>query len=365
MNKNINNNYLDKIIQLARSGQLSQATAAIQQALQNAKANTSDLNVNLDQNNLLGQNSKLSEWLNTQQEIAPKRAKIEYPAGAQFLARRYDSHHGSRDYKLYVPSYFAKQNVNQQDWPLVIMLHGCTQDPDDFALGTRMNQLAERFNCLVAYPAQSPNANNNKCWNWFQTTDQQRDQGEPAIIAGLTRSLIEEYAIDQSRVYIAGLSAGGAMAALMGLNYPELFAAVGVHSGLAGGSASDITSAFQAMRQGCDNPSLAIHSTPAQLPRLLIFHGDQDTTVNPVNGKKLIKQWQSHSSPQQYLYREEKNVRYTCQQYIDEQGSIWLEYWQIHGMGHAWSGGSADGSYTDPNGPDVSERLLQFFFEDK
>ena len=175
----------------------------------------------------------------------PTRAPAALPEGAQFLEKAYSNAAGRRPYKLYVPSCYEGQPL-----PLIVMLHGCTQSPDDFAAGTRMNALAEEHACLVAYPGQTPSANSSKCWNWFSPQDQRRDQGEPSLIAGITRQIMSDYAVESRRVYIAGLSAGGAAASIMGAEYPDLYAAVGVHSGLACGSAHDVPSAFAAMRQG-------------------------------------------------------------------------------------------------------------------
>ncbi len=210
-------------------------------------------------------------------------ASTEMPDGAQFLARDFANEAGSRPYKLYVPSGYHGQPV-----PLIVMLHGCTQSPDDFAAGTRMNAAAEAQTCLVAYPGQTSAANMQKCWNWFSEADQRRGTGEPSLIAGITREVMRDYAVDPRRVYIAGLSAGGATAAIMGDAYPDLYAAIGVHSGLACGAARDVTSAFSAMQHG--NGGAPTRSGHARVVPAIVFHGDHDTTVNPRNGDAVVAQ---------------------------------------------------------------------------
>jgi poly(hydroxyalkanoate) depolymerase family esterase len=252
--------------------------------------------------------------------------------------------------------------------PLIVMLHGCTQNPDDFATGTRMNGLAEENTFLVAYPAQSGNANMQRCWNWFQAADQQRGRGEPSIIAGITKQVMDEYEIEEGRVYIAGMSAGGAMAAILGATYPDLYAAVGVHSGLAPGSAHDLSSAFTAMRQG--GPVVAQPENTGQQRKILptiIFHGDGDTTVHPRNGERLLAHLdagnRNGSSPRVNTRRGgvPGGYEYTRFTYKDASGRDLVERWSVHGLGHAWSGGSYPGSYTDPKGPDASAEMLRFF----
>ena len=287
------------------------------------------------------------------------RAPIALPDGAQFGEHVYANQAGSRAYKLYVPS-----GYNDQPLPLVVMLHGCTQSPDDFAAGTRMNDLAEEITFLVAYPAQAQSANASKCWNWFSPADQQRDQGEPSLLAGITRQIMRDFRVEPGRVYIAGLSAGGAAAAIMGATYPDLYAAIGVHSGLACGAASDIPSAFAAMRQGQSDGARAPGRAGRAVPTI-VFHGDRDTTVNPVNSDQVIAQSKAATNCGQPSRpaRRRAGLRYTRTVQTDENGRSVLEQWVLHGAGHAWSGGSAAGSYTEPRGPDASREMMRFFLQ--
>jgi poly(hydroxyalkanoate) depolymerase family esterase len=261
---------------------------------------------------------------------------------------------GTRSYKLYVPSSYT----GTQPVPLVVMLHGCTQDPVDFASGTQMNQLAEEMQCLVVYPAQSKQANMQRCWNWFSAADQTRDQGEPSIIAGITRDVMASHAIDASQVYVAGLSAGGAMATIMGTLYPELYAAVGVHSGLPFASAHDLPSALAAMKGNFGRPKAPGRSIP-----IIVFHGDKDTTVHPANGDELIARGMHHAAKEIVIEpgRVPDGHAYTRTVHQHADGTPHAEQWLIHGAGHAWSGGSSRGSYTDGKGPDASREMMRFF----
>ncbi|QCP14573.1 PHB depolymerase family esterase [Pseudoduganella umbonata] len=277
------------------------------------------------------------------------------PDGARFDSASFTCHAGTRGYKLYVPSTY-KQG---QPVPLVVMLHGCTQDPDDFAAGTRMNQVAEETGCLVAYPCQSQGANSSKCWNWFSAADQQRERGEPAIIAGIARQVMADHSVDPARVSIAGLSAGGAMAVVVGALYPELFHAVGVHSGLPFGSATDLPSALQAMQQGAKGGGRPVASPP-----LIVFHGDKDHTVNRKNGDDVLQHGlvaHEAGTPEVEQAKASGGRKYTRTIHRSKDGRVLAEHWELHGAGHAWAGGSASGSYTDPTGPDASREMVRFF----
>jgi poly(hydroxyalkanoate) depolymerase family esterase len=297
--------------------------------------------------------------------------------GGRFVECSYADQAGTRSYKLYVPSGYSGQEV-----PLIVMLHGCTQDPNDIAAGTRMNALAEEHVFLVAYPAQARDANINKCWNWFKASDQQRGRGEPSLVAGITRQIIDEYNVADGRVYVAGMSAGGAMAVIVADAYPDLYAAVGVHSGLAPGAAHDMPSAFAAMRQGGPAtprryvPTAKATGESARIVPAIVFHGDHDQTVHPRNADQLLEHYctakttgsrdeRGGSTPRGTVRqgRVPGGHAYTRATYRDAAARAIVERWTVHGLGHAWSGGSTSGSYTDPRGPDASAEMVRFFNE--
>ncbi len=414
---------------LTRTGKLAEATALIQQLLQGRGAPgqaqaSSDTTAGAPPRPPLEFGAGLPATLRTglsetlrrlsarakaagagiRGDAALRPAPDPIPEGASFVTASYANGAGTRDYKLYIPGGAAGQRL-----PLIVMLHGCTQTPDDFAAGTRMNALAEERTCFVAYPAQPVSANPSRCWNWFTPGNQQRGAGEPSLIAGITRQIMRDYPVDPQRVYVAGLSAGAAAAAIMGMTYPDLYTAIGVHSGLAFGAASDLPSAFAAMRQGesavadalsslarggadsellstfgdflpafgamepskpaaFDAPSSSAWGTEGRraVPAI-VFHGDQDTTVHARNGDQVIAQ--SRATAAMDLSTKVEHGRapgghaYSRTLHADASGQAILEQWVIHGAGHAWSGGSPSGSFTDPRGPDAAREMLRFFLE--
>ena len=285
---------------------------------------------------------------------ATSRSTVTIPRGGAFTSGSFDSAFGTRSYKLYVP---AVARNSEAYLPLIVMLHGCGQTPDDFARGTGMNALAEEFGFLVLYPAQSGNAHLNRCWNWFKRDDQARGAGEPALIASLTHHVIDEHSVDRAKVSVAGLSAGASAALIIATAYPDIFAAAGVHSGLAVGAAHDAASAAGAMQGG--SPGVR-HD--AQMPTI-IFHGDADRVVNPRNGRFVAIR---ALEPFTNLNRTEKTGRvvdghkFTRTVHRVGKGRPYIEQWVVHGCGHAWSGGHAAGSYTDPTGPDASREMVRF-----
>ena len=297
---------------------------------------------------------------NGRMKVPGYAAKPQPQLPGSWLEGSYANSAGAREYRLYVPSgYRAGQRV-----PLITLLHGGTQTPEDFAAGTRMNELAERHTFLVVYPKQPTSANPMRYWSWFQRAHQQRGAGEPSLIAGITEHVIAEYALDAARVYVAGFSAGAAMAAVMAACYPDLYAAVGVHSGLAYGVASDVASAFKAMKQGAPASG---HAGGKSVP-LIVFHGDGDPTVNLVNAKCLVEGQLRSAGAQSARYQLQNTLvqvpggrECTRSVFSDAGGTPVIEQWIVHGGGHAWAGGSPLGSYTDPLGPDASAELVRFF----
>ena len=294
----------------------------------------------------------------------------ESPTPGTFETLEHSSAFGSRAYKLYAPASVVAQPA------LIVMLHGCTQSASDFAAGTQMNRLAEEHGFLVVYPEQNANANVSKCWNWFQAQDQVRDSGEPGLLAGLVREVALRHQVDSRRIFVAGLSAGAAMAVVLGQTYPELFAGVAAHSGLPYASAHDIPSAMAAMKGGRGlagmgmppsdaAPRRARHAVPT-----IVFHGDRDHTVQHSNGVRIVDEANAAltaerggASVQCRTHRATSpgGRSYTRTVHTDAAGTPQIEAWTVHGAGHAWSGGHASGSYTDGTGPDASAEMVRFF----
>jgi poly(hydroxyalkanoate) depolymerase family esterase len=285
------------------------------------------------------------------------RLRTSLPRGASFRSGSYANDQDKRSYKLYVPA-AAKTAPPSALMPLVVMLHGCGQTPDDFAAGTRMNALAEEFGLLIAYPAQPTGANANRCWNWFKRGDQIRGAGEPALIAGIARMILAEHRADPARVYIAGLSAGGSAANVIAAAYPDVFAAAGVHSGVPAGAAHNSATAFLAMQQGApgDRPTAPVPT--------IVFHGDADPVVNPRNGRYVAARALAALPPLRKVERKGRTPAgrsFTTTTHRAKDGKSFCEHWVVEGGGHAWAGGHPSGSYTDPAGPDASRQMLRFF----
>jgi poly(hydroxyalkanoate) depolymerase family esterase len=267
---------------------------------------------------------------------------------------------------------------------VVCMLHGCTQDPATFAAATAMNEIADRHGFVVIYPAQPSGRNANRCWNWFLPAHQQRGAGEPDLIAGTTQKLIAQESgqtVDPRRVFVAGLSSGGAMALILAACYPDIFAAVAIHSGLPYRSATDLASAFAVMGHAAANTAAdghALHSAMGRRARRLpslVIHGTADRTVAPRNSQHVLAQSMraNHlAAPQRCAHdparpttsqhaRADGGLSYTRNRWIDADGTLMHESIEVQDLAHAWSGGTPGGSYTDPRGPSATEAIWAFF----
>lgn len=340
-----------EVSRLMQSGDLQAATAAIQAALGGAAIHvpTADEDLNV----IDVEAREVGGPAPAQRPPAQPAPTVKPGPSGQFVSASFSNAADKRDYKLYIPPASFTEPL-----PLVVMLHGCTQNPDDFAAGTQMNEAALERGFYVLYPAQTQRANSSRCWNWFKHNHQARGRGEPELLAGMTKDVMSRYNIDPQRVYVAGLSAGGAMAAIVGDAYPELFAAVGVHSGLATGAATSLPAALSAMQTGAA-PGTRTSTTAS--PPTIVFHGDQDATVNPVNGEQVVAASAGSAKSEQQRAHSANGRDYTRRTYKGADGKVVAEHWTVHGAGHAWSGGSARGSYTDGTGPDASAEMLRFF----
>ncbi len=298
-------------------------------------------------------------------------------AAGQFVWREITTSDGTRRYRLYIPASYD----NKRALPLVVMLHGCTQDPDNIARGTRMNAAADAKKFVVAYPEQPPAANALRCWNWFDPANQQRDKGEPALLAAMTREIMRDMKIDPARVYIAGVSAGAAMALTLMYSYPDLYAAIGVHSGIAYGSAGSIAEGMKAMGAGASAPgglgAAAVQAMGARTRPIaaIVFHGGADMVVKAVNGAQVVGQLQDVNRAAGKLRRSATRADspvvtrgttsegYNYSRALHGNGRSSVEHWVVDELGHAWSGGSPDGTYTNAKGPDATAEMIRFFLE--
>lgn len=339
---------------LTQSGNLTEATELIQRALSGSKASTVAPQPPASATPFVIDGIVLNRSVDN----APLNAEIN--AAGDFISGTHTHAGLTRNYKLYVPPKHAGRSL-----PLVVMLHGCTQDPDDFAAGTDMNARARSQGFFVLYPAQSQDGNAQRCWNWFARAHQQRGSGEPALLADMTQSVVKAYGVDAQRVYIAGLSAGGAMADIVAAAYPDIYAAVGVHSGLPRGAATNVAGAFAAMKNGEPATRSTAKIADATVPTI-VFHGDADQTVHPKNGEQVIAavlRRVASNGPALEQGVASGGRSYTRSTYRADTGETVAEHWVANGAGHAWSGGSAKGSYTDAKGPDATGEMLRFFFE--
>lgn len=344
------------VLRLTKAGRLNEATALLQENLGGSRGrspthrNASSARSHSPAGTLdfVRPEKAGAAWTDSDRSATPSTRAVR---GA-FTWHTIANAAGSQRYKLYVPS-----TATERSRPLVLMLHGCTQSPDDFAAGTRMNALAEEFDLLVAYPEQNATKHGMKCWNWYKPSDQRRGEGEVSLLAAVVADVAERQGVDAGRVFVAGLSAGGAAAANAAQAYPDVFRGVGVHSGLACGAARDLPSALAAMKKGAP----ARYETPSSVP-CIVFHGSVDPTVHPTNAQHVLAGLMADCPSSEVTRgRAAGGAAYTREVWCDRQNKPRAELWSVEGAGHAWAGGSSDGSYTDPRGPDASREMVRFF----
>ena len=282
--------------------------------------------------------------------------------GNRSLDGTYSDDIGTLKYKLYLSAALRDRP------PLFVMLHGASQTASDFAIGTRMPEVVEECGGIALFPEQSRSAHPLGCWNWYDTRHQLADGGEPSLIVGLTRKIAAEYGVDLRRIYVAGMSAGGAMAVILAQAFPGVYAAVGVHSGIPMGVAHDLISALRTMSSGPPE------AWPGQqglsnLTPTIVFHGDSDRTVHPLNAVALLAQAlrsdgvssQAADTPSVGPVSMPGGREVTLTTHRRHARASHAELWIVHGIGHAWTGGSSKGSFTDESGPDASREMLRFF----
>jgi poly(hydroxyalkanoate) depolymerase family esterase len=338
---------LAEAMHLGRDGRFTEATALIQRGLHLTRDSAGTEAAAADRHGVIDGDFEAGEGIG--------------PTGGRSIHGHYTHGSEARDYDLYVPA-----DTDGAPRPLILILHGCQQDAADVARLTRFNRLADELGFIVLYPTQSRTANATGCWNWFLPEHQRPDQGEAALLAALTREITVRHGADPRRLYVAGLSAGGAMALALATIHPELFAAAGVHSGLPYGLARDQVSALTLMHQG---PSALGGRMPALngggVP-VIAFQGDADLRVNPVNASWIIEQALAGDDEpriERETGRATGGLDYTRTRYLDRAGAIRAELWMVQGGGHGWFGGDPAGSFAEPRGPDASREMVRFFLE--
>ena len=311
----------------------------------------------------------------SRQSVAESRASSAESSrnAGRWMEHTYTNAAGSRRYKLYVPGAYDPSRRRM----LVVLLHGCTQDPDDIARGTRIAGHAERDGFLALLPEQPESANPKKCWNWYDRAHQGRDAGEPSLIVGMTDEVVRAYAVDPARVHLAGISAGAGMASLVAVAYPERYASLALHSGLAWRAATDVMGALGAMAKGVSDAdaqgasALEAMGARARAIPTLVVHGGKDAVVNPVNGSQSARQWAVTAAralgvpslATRQTTGEEGGYGWTRTCHSDASGGCLVEELVVHELGHAWSGGSREGTFTDERGPEATREMVRFFRE--
>lgn len=335
---------LAEAMHLGRDGRFTEATALIQRGLHLTRDTVRPDAATADRHGVIDADFEAIEDVG--------------PTGGRSIHGHYTHGSEARDYALYVPA-----DTDGAPRPLILMLHGCQQDAADVARLTRFNRLADELGFIVLYPTQSRTANATGCWNWFLPEHRRPDQGEAALLAALTREIAVRHGADPRRLYVAGLSAGGAMALALAAIHPELFAAVGVHSGLPYGLARDQVSALTLMHQGPSAVRGKADMEGIGVP-VIVFQGDADLRVNPVNASWIIEQALSADDEpriERETGRAPGGLDYTRTRYLEMDGAIRAELWMVQGGGHGWFGGDPVGSFAEPKGPDASREMLRFF----
>ncbi|MGE3287759.1 MAG: PHB depolymerase family esterase [Pseudonocardia sp.] len=301
----------------------------------------------------------------------PHRRRPARPAAAHRPGRWLRDVHagpaGRRVFDVYVPAGRRRGRL-----PVVLLLHGCLQTADEFAHASRFPQVADRNGVLLVVAHQERYHQPRRCWRWYEAAHQERDAGEPGILAGIVAQVLDErerWRADPARVYVAGISAGGAMALILAAAYPDVFAAAGVHSAPPYRAATRLTEALTAMagRGSVPHPAAGDRMAP-----VVCLQGSEDTVVRPANGDRVIEQWLAHRAAadhgatrtvrsRRFRGRTADGTRYAVRRWYTARGRVSLEYWSVQGLEHAWSGGQPGGSFADPRGPRAATVMWRFF----